>query len=160
MTPNVTRFEDETMPRVGTMQEASIEHAMAAVVAPILGSPGTYGISFPDFDGCISGGGTVDECLARGREALAFHLESVAETGEAMPRLRTLDEIKRDPSFREDFSEDALAALVEIELPGRSVHVDIAIDQHLLEMLDRRAAEIGESRDALISKGARAVLVG
>ncbi len=131
---------------------------MAAIVALIHGTAGTYGISFPDFGGCISGGATINEALRRGREALAFHLESMAETGEAMPRIRALDEIRLDPLLREDFSDDALAAVVEIELPGKSVHVDIAIDEHLLEMLDRRASERGESRDALISQGARAVL--
>lgn len=33
-----------------------------------------YGISFPDFPGCISAGDTMDEVLRRGAEALAFHV--------------------------------------------------------------------------------------
>ena len=131
---------------------------MAAIVALIHGTTGAYGISFPDFDGCVSGGGSIDECLRRGRETLEFHLENMVDVGESMPRARTLDEIRLDPALREDFSDDVLAAVVEIDLPGKSIRVDIAIDEHLLEQLDKRAAEKGESRDALISKGARAVL--
>ncbi|HVT82438.1 MAG TPA: type II toxin-antitoxin system HicB family antitoxin, partial [Phycisphaerae bacterium] len=34
-----------------------------------------YGISFPDFPGCISAGSTVQEALAMGVEALAGHME-------------------------------------------------------------------------------------
>ena len=131
---------------------------MAAIVALIHGTNGAYGITFPDFDGCVSGGTSIDECLRRGRETLEFHLENMVDVGESMPRVRALDEIRLDPVLREDFSDDVLAAVVEIDLPGKSVRVDIAIDEHLLEQLDKLAAEKGESRDALISKGARAVL--
>jgi predicted RNase H-like HicB family nuclease len=49
---------------------------MVAVVALVHGEPGAYSISFPDFQGCVAGGATVDEALRRGREALAFHVEA------------------------------------------------------------------------------------
>jgi len=35
----------------------------------------SYGVSFPDFPGCVSVGDTVDEAVRLGREALAFHVE-------------------------------------------------------------------------------------
>ena len=37
-----------------------------------------YGISFPDFPGCVSVGDTVDEAIRHGREALAFHVEGLS----------------------------------------------------------------------------------
>ena len=49
-----------------------------------------FGIGFPDFPGCVSDGGTVEEAIRRGREALAFHIESMAEDGEDIPRPRAL----------------------------------------------------------------------
>ena len=130
---------------------------MAAVIALIHGEEGAYGISFPDFSGCISGGSSIDECLRRGRDALGFHIESVLELGEEMPPIRSLDAIRKDIDLKDDIA-DAVIAAIEIELPGKPVHVDVAIDENLLAMLDKVASERGETRDALISKGARAVL--
>ena len=34
-----------------------------------------YGVSFPDFPGCVSVGDTVDDAIRHGSEALAFHVE-------------------------------------------------------------------------------------
>jgi predicted RNase H-like HicB family nuclease len=45
----------------------------------------SYGISFPDVPGCISAGDTLETCLANGEEALNFHLDGLAEDGQAWP---------------------------------------------------------------------------
>ena len=129
----------------------------AAVIALIHGEDGAYGISFSDFSGCISGGSSIDECLRRGRDALGFHIESMAELGEAMPGIRSLDTIRKETGLKDEMA-DAVIAAIDIEVPGRPVHVDVAIDEHLLASLDRVASERGKTRDALISRGARAVL--
>ena len=52
-----------------------------------------YGVSFPDLPGVISAGRTLDEARAMAAEALAFHLEGLAEDGEAVPEPSTLEEI-------------------------------------------------------------------
>jgi len=83
---------------------------MVAVVAFVHGKPGAYGISFPDFPGCVSGGATIDEALRRGRDALDFHVESMIAVGEALPQIRSIAEIKADGEYAEDFP-DAVAAL-------------------------------------------------
>jgi predicted RNase H-like HicB family nuclease len=83
---------------------------MVAVVALVHGVPGAYGVSFPDFPGCIAGGETVDEALRRGRDALGLHIESMIEVGETVPEIRDIAEIKADPDYAEDFAE-AVAAL-------------------------------------------------
>ena len=44
-----------------------------------------YGVSFPDFPGCISAGVTLDEVKEMAAEALALHVEGMAEDGEAIP---------------------------------------------------------------------------
>jgi predicted RNase H-like HicB family nuclease len=44
-----------------------------------------FGISFPDFPGCISQGDTLDEALQLGQEALAFHVEGLEEDGSILP---------------------------------------------------------------------------
>ena len=83
---------------------------MDAVVAILHGKPGAYGISFPDFPGCVSGGATVDEALRRGRDALDFHVESMIDVGEALPEIRDIAEIRNDLDYAEDFG-DAVVAL-------------------------------------------------
>ena len=130
---------------------------MVAVVALVHGEPGAYGISFPDFQGCVAGGATVDEALRRGRKALAFHIDSMGEVGEALPRVRDLAEVKADPEFAEDFA-DAAVALVEVELPGRAVRVNISIEENLLDRVDRAAHATGETRSGYIAAAVRARL--
>ncbi|HEY4115869.1 MAG TPA: type II toxin-antitoxin system HicB family antitoxin, partial [Rhizomicrobium sp.] len=51
---------------------------------------GRYGISFPDFPGCVAAGASADEALRRGAETLRFHLSGMVEDGEPLPALRGL----------------------------------------------------------------------
>jgi predicted RNase H-like HicB family nuclease len=129
---------------------------MVAVVALIDGRPGAYGIAFPDFPGCVAGGASVDETLRRGREGLAFHIESMAEVGEALPRVRDISEIRADPEFAEDFAGVAMVALVDVDLPGRALRLNISMDEHLVARVDQAATASGESRSGYIAAAVRA----
>ena len=44
-----------------------------------------YGVSFPDLPGVISAGATLDEARQMAAEALALHIEGMADDGEAVP---------------------------------------------------------------------------
>jgi predicted RNase H-like HicB family nuclease len=50
-----------------------------------------FGISFPDFPGCVSAGRTLEETTAMGREALEGHVAVMRDAGEAIPEASTLD---------------------------------------------------------------------
>ena len=54
-----------------------------------------YGVSFPDFPGCISAGSSVDEARDMAREALALHVHGMQEDGEAIPACRGRGEFRR-----------------------------------------------------------------
>ena len=56
-----------------------------------------FGVSFPDFPGCITAGRTLNEAKDRALEALTGHLEVMRETGEAVPDPSSLDEVMRPP---------------------------------------------------------------
>ena len=58
-----------------------------------------YGISFPDFPGCVSVGDTVDEAIRHGCETLAFHVEGLSDDGESVPPPRPIEAIKADPEL-------------------------------------------------------------
>ena len=93
---------------------------MVAVVALVHGVPGAYGVSFPDFPGCIAGGETVDEALRRARDGLEFHVESMIEVGEALPDVRDIADIKADPDYAEDVDGAVVATTINSSVPARA----------------------------------------
>ena len=60
-----------------------------------------YGVSFPDFPGCVAVGETLDEALRQGHEALAFHVEGLYEDGTSIPPPRSIEAINSDPELAE-----------------------------------------------------------
>ena len=55
-----------------------------------------YGVSFPDFPGLITAGTDLDDARAMAEEALALHIEGLAEDGEAIPEPSTLEAVMAD----------------------------------------------------------------
>lgn len=53
-----------------------------------------YGISFYDFPGCISAGSTMEEATFMAQDALAGHIECMAEHGEKIPKPSAIAIIK------------------------------------------------------------------
>jgi predicted RNase H-like HicB family nuclease len=133
---------------------------MAYAIAFIHKEPGTdYGVSFPDFPGCISTGKNVDEAITKGSAALSFHVAGMAEDGDAIPMLRSYDEIIADKELRE-WADGAIVAAIPFELPAKAVRVNISIDEHLLEQLDGAAKSRHMSRSAFIASAVRKEMVG
>lgn len=52
-----------------------------------------YGVSFPDLPGLITAGTDLDDARAMAADALAFHLEGLAEDGEAVAEPSSLEAI-------------------------------------------------------------------
>ena len=121
-----------------------------------------YGISFPDFPGVASGGRTVDEAIARGRETLAFHAAGMIEDDDAMPTLRSLEELRADKDVAREMRDVKRVCLVEVpfELPGKPVRVNISIEDRLLDAVDRAAKTRGQSRSAFLAEAAREKIKG
>src|SRR5438445_2138624 len=71
-----------------------------------------YGVSFPDFPGCITAGKTLDEAHRMAVEALALHVAGMREDGEEIKPPSTLDTLVRDPAMK-----NAVAFLVHLEPP-------------------------------------------
>jgi predicted RNase H-like HicB family nuclease len=58
-----------------------------------------FGVSFPDFPGCVTAGKTLEEARRSAQEALAFHIKGMTEDGEQMPVASTLDQVAKDPAL-------------------------------------------------------------
>ena len=56
-----------------------------------------FGVSFPDFPGCITAGKTLEEARKLAVEALKLHMAGMIEDGEALPEPSTLDQLAEDP---------------------------------------------------------------
>ncbi len=59
-----------------------------------------FGVSFPDFLGVVTAGATPEDARAMAQEALALHIEGMAEDGEAIPEASSLEEVMADPDKR------------------------------------------------------------
>lgn len=71
-----------------------------------------FGVSFPDFPGCVTAGKTLDEARRLAPEALALHIRGMVEDGEPIPKPSTLDDLSNDPAMKH-----AVAFLVSVEVP-------------------------------------------
>ena len=114
-----------------------------------------YGVSFPDFPGCVSVGDSVDDAVRRGCEALAFHVEGLSDNGERIPLPRSIDSIKADPELA-DWREGADLVLIPLLLDrGSSRRVNISLDRGLLEAIDDEARRRRMTRSAFLATAAR-----
>jgi predicted RNase H-like HicB family nuclease len=110
-----------------------------------------FGVSFPDFPGCISAGATLDEARANAEEALAFHVEGMTEDGDAVPEPSSLEEIMTDPDNR-----DGVAVLIALREHGaRTVRVNITLPEGTLAEIDRYAEAHGFTRSGFLTQAAK-----
>jgi predicted RNase H-like HicB family nuclease len=58
-----------------------------------------YGVSFPDFPGCVTAGRTLDEARAMAVEALELQMRGMLEDGKTLPKPSTLDDLAPDPTI-------------------------------------------------------------
>lgn len=127
---------------------------MAQVVMLVHERNGAFGASFPDFPGCTTVSRNLDELPTKAAEALVFHVEGLMEDGD-LREVRTLSEVWADPVFQEDRTDAALVTVLEVDLPGRIVRVNISVDEGTLELIDRAARAAAESRSGFLVKAAR-----
>lgn len=108
-----------------------------------------FGVFFPDLPGCTSGGATLQEAAENAEEALAGHLIVTAEHGEPLPEPSDLDAIARDPEV-----DEVARILVRGERPGRSLRINVSLDEGLVAAIDR----VARNRSGFLAEAARAAL--
>lgn len=106
-----------------------------------------FGVSFPDFPGCVTAGQTVDEAKDLAQEALALHIKGVIEDGDQLPAPSKLEDIMADAD-----GADAVAYLV-VTIPDtkhRTVRVNITVPEMTLKQIDAAAKKRGMSRSSFL----------
>src|SRR5882724_6133332 len=115
-----------------------------------------YGVSFPDLPGVVSAGSTLDEERDMAAEALALHLEGMAEDGETAPEPSSLEEIMKDAQNR-----DGVAVLVATPTTDvKSVRINVTMPADVLDQIDRYAEREGFTRSGFLAQAAKKAKAG
>jgi predicted RNase H-like HicB family nuclease len=134
--------------RLGNTGDTSMRHYIALIHKD---EGSDYGVSFPDLPGVISAGSTLDEARAMATEALAFHLQGLAEDGEAVPEPSSLEDIMT-------IAENSDGVAVLIEAPAeevKSVRVNVTLPSDVLDQIDQYAEKEGFTRSGFLAQAAK-----
>jgi len=113
-------------------------------------SKSDFGVSFPDFPGCITAGKSLDEARRKASEALAFHIAGMMEDGEKIPKPSKLDDLAGDPDRK-----NAVAFLVTADFKkAKTVRVNVTARSNQIELIDRLARQAGMTRSAYMVQSA------
>ena len=124
-----------------------------AFQAPGDGPQDGWDVIFPDLPGCVAQGETMAGALGAAMEALALHIEGMAEDGQALPEPT---EVGAPCDWTDGIAKgNAVEALLPVELPGKSLRLNITMDAALVERLDAAAGRDGLSRSGFLAQAVR-----
>ena len=129
---------------------------MANYIAVVHKDPKSdFGVSFPDFPGCITVGSTIDEAKDMAHDALSLHIKGMLEDGENIPTPSKLEDIMDDP----DYSDAAAILVISVsETKPRSVRVNITVPEDMLHKIDNIAKRRGMSRSSFLVHAAQTAI--
>ena len=110
-----------------------------------------YGVSFPDFPGCVTAGRTLEEARVMAQEALTLHVEGMIADGEEIPAPSSLDAILAEP---ENAGSVAILALAPSR-PPKSVRINVSLPEDILSRVDRYAEAHGLTRSGFLAQAAK-----
>ncbi|MEN8236821.1 MAG: type II toxin-antitoxin system HicB family antitoxin [Pseudomonadota bacterium] len=106
-----------------------------------------YGVSFPDFPGCITAGSTMEEARKMAQEALAAHLQFMLEEGDKIPEPSSLERIAHNPEYEG-------AAIFVVTAPIKTKRINITMHESTLREIDKYVREHSLSRSAFLADAA------
>jgi predicted RNase H-like HicB family nuclease len=104
-----------------------------------------YGVIVPDIDGCFSAGDTLEEAIEQASLAIDFHLESLAEDGENIPKPNHIEHHKENIDY-----EGGTWALVRVELHrylGKAQRLNISLPSRLIAKIDEKVKNSSDYKD-------------
>jgi predicted RNase H-like HicB family nuclease len=118
-----------------------------------------FGVSFPDFPGCISAGDSLDEALINASEALQGHVQMMEADGDSVPAPRSIDDIMKDGSLVDEREGAIISAVPLVRDRGSTTRINVSLDLGLLEAIDDAARARKQTRSAFLASAARRELV-
>jgi len=110
-----------------------------------------FGIIFPDFPGCVSGGDTIEAAITAGTEALNGHIALMAEDNDPIPVPTPIQSVLQNPEFAGTI---VCVVLILAVMPSRPKQITVTLDESLLEEIDA----ISDNRSAFLTQAALAEL--
>lgn len=122
---------------------------------------GKVSVIFPDVPGCATWGETMEHAFAMAVDALAGHLEALADDNDPIPHPSTYEAAW--DLLRSEYASLDLGPLPEgtvihpipaPELDMRTKQVSVSFSQYKLEMIDRKAKAAGMTRSGFLAAAA------
>lgn len=132
-------------------------------LALIFRDDGGYGFTLPDVPGFTAHAPTdsLDEAVVAARGVLADHLAALVDAGLPVPDARPPEQVIADLDVQEELADAVATMLLPAVLPaGRTLRVNITLDENMLHLIDRAAGERKLTRSAFIAEAARRFAVG
>jgi predicted RNase H-like HicB family nuclease len=108
------------------------------------GQAGAYGIVFPDVDGAMAMGSTLDEALINAEGALRDYAQEMASDGREMPA-------PSDPEKVIVPDGSALVLIPLIRTSGKAVRANMVLDEDVLAYIDSEAKRRSMTRTAFVT---------
>lgn len=117
-----------------------------------------FGVVVPDIAGCFSAGDTMDEALDSVKEAIAAHLEILAEDGADIPLARSIDAHIKNAEYA-----GFIWAVVDVDVSrylGKTEKVNVTLPSRLIHLIDDRVSKDVryKSRSGFLAASAEAFL--
>lgn len=107
-----------------------------------------YGVSFPDFPGCVTAGKTMQEAFDMASESLQAHIDVMHEYGDKLPKAP----LDMDMAKQHEFAEDALAFFVlDAQLPVHIKRFNVTLPENLVQEIDK----VTSNRSGFLAEAAR-----
>ena len=127
---------------------------MPAIYYPAIidqSASGSYGVTFPDFPGCVANGSTIGEACMQAEKALGMHVDAMVKDKDPIPEPSTLDDIEPIEE-----SNDVARVMIRADVPAKVERVLVSIDANLLRAIDA----VASNRSAFLADAARSHLGG
>ena len=111
-----------------------------------------FGVSFPDFPGCVTAGKLIDEAKDMAQEALSGHIETMMEYGKKIPAPSDLEKIV---SSKDNADVVAFFIVTIKDKNPKKVRVNITLPEEELNQIDSFAKQHGMTRSAFLLKAAQ-----
>jgi predicted RNase H-like HicB family nuclease len=115
-------------------------------------SESDYGVSFPDFPGCVTASESIDEAKDMALEALSGHIIVMKESGERIPEPSSLEKII---SSQKNKNIIAFFIVPIQDKRAKKKRVNITLPEEELHIIDSFAKQHGMTRSSFLLKAAK-----
>ncbi|MEA3031033.1 MAG: hypothetical protein QOG13_2358 [Sphingomonadales bacterium] len=124
---------------------------------------GGYGVTVPDIPGFtahVENGG-ISAAVETAQRVLTDHVAAMADAGLEIPAARSPDELEKLADVKAEWDEaDAFVMLRVVYPAGRTLRINVTMDENVLDVVDAAARERGLTRSAFIAEASRRLAVG